>query len=101
MLKKIVATAAATALLGSATWAQAVHTSSHTTTAKSTKTASDGTVGVKSTTKTTACRDAKGKFAKCSSVAASSSSSGQVTKDKSGRCHVASGPKKGQFTKCP
>jgi hypothetical protein len=23
-----------------------------------------------------------------------------VVKDKNGKCHVASGPKKGQFTKC-
>jgi hypothetical protein len=31
----------------------------------------------------------------------SAAAAGGVTKDKNGRCHVASGPKKGQFTKCP
>jgi len=46
------------------------------------------------------CRDAKGKFAKCPPVAAAATAP-TVTKDKNGRCHVASGPKKGQFTKCP
>jgi len=42
------------------------------------------------------CRDAKGKFAKCPPAAAAA-----VTKDAKGKCHMASGPKKGQFTKCP
>lgn len=45
------------------------------------------------------CRDAKGKFTKCPPAAASSSAG--VTKDAKGKCHFASGPKKGQFTKCP
>jgi hypothetical protein len=44
------------------------------------------------------CKDAKGKFTKCPSAAAAA---GGVTKDKNGKCHIASGPKKGQFTKCP
>jgi hypothetical protein len=50
-------------------------------------------------TKPVQCRE-KGKFVKCppKTVAAAT---GGVTKDKNGRCHVASGPKKGQFTKCP
>jgi len=42
------------------------------------------------------CRDAKGKFIKCPTAAALT-----VTKDAKGKCHVASGPKKGAFTKCP
>jgi hypothetical protein len=42
------------------------------------------------------CRDAKGKFAKCPDKTAATG----VTKDAKGKCHVASGPKKGQFTKC-
>ncbi len=45
------------------------------------------------------CRDAKGKFVKCPPAAAASA--GGVTKDAKGKCHIASGPKKGQFTKCP
>ena len=45
------------------------------------------------------CRDAKGKFTKCPPAAAAAAPG--VTKDKNGKCHVASGPKKGQFTKCP
>lgn len=44
------------------------------------------------------CRDAKGKFTKCPPAAAAAAPG--VTKDKNGKCHVASGPKKGQFTKC-
>jgi hypothetical protein len=40
------------------------------------------------------CKDAKGKFMKCPTAPA-------VTKLANGRCQVASGPKKGQFTKCP
>lgn len=39
------------------------------------------------------CKDAKGRFVKCPAVAA-------VTKDAKGKCRVASGPKKGQFTAC-
>jgi len=45
------------------------------------------------------CRDAKGKFTKCPPAAATATPG--VTKDKNGKCHVTSGPKKGQFTKCP
>jgi hypothetical protein len=46
------------------------------------------------------CKDAKGKFTKCPPAAAAAAAGG-VTKDANGKCHVASGPKKGQFTKCP
>jgi hypothetical protein len=46
------------------------------------------------------CRDAKGKFTKCPPAAAAAASS-NITKDAKGKCHFASGPKKGQFTKCP
>jgi len=46
----------------------------------------------------TNCRDAKGKFVKCP---AASTAAAAVTKDAKGKCHFASGPKKGQFTKCP
>lgn len=48
------------------------------------------------------CKDAKGKFVKCPPKAAAPAPvAGGVTKDAKGKCHVASGPKKGQFTKCP
>lgn len=47
------------------------------------------------------CKDAKGKFTKCPPAAAKPAASGGVTKDAKGKCHIASGPKKGQFTKCP
>lgn len=46
------------------------------------------------------CRDAKGKFVKCP-TAAPAATSGNITKDPKGKCHFTSGPKKGQFTKCP
>lgn len=46
------------------------------------------------------CKDAKGRFVKCPPAAAKAATGG-VTKDKNGKCHFASGPKKGQFTKCP
>jgi hypothetical protein len=46
------------------------------------------------------CKDAKGKFIKCPTAAAAPAAGG-VVKDKAGKCHIASGPKKGQFTKCP
>jgi hypothetical protein len=42
------------------------------------------------------CKDAKGRFTKCPQKAPS----GGVSKDAKGKCHIASGPKKGQFTKC-
>jgi hypothetical protein len=45
------------------------------------------------------CKDAKGKFTKCPPPAAAAAPA--VNKDAKGRCHVASGPKKGQLTKCP
>jgi len=43
------------------------------------------------------CKDAKGRFMKCPQKAATTAG---VTKDAKGKCHIASGPKKGQFTKC-
>lgn len=46
-----------------------------------------------------ACRDAKGKFIKC--AASASAPAANVVKDAKGKCHIASGPKKGAFTKCP
>lgn len=52
------------------------------------------------------CKDAKGKFTKCPPAAAAApaatgkATAANVTKDTKGRCHIASGPKKGQFTKC-
>lgn len=46
------------------------------------------------------CKDAKGKFVKCPAAAAHAVPAGGVTKDAKGKCHFASGPKKGQFTKC-
>lgn len=46
------------------------------------------------------CKDAKGKFIKCP-IAAAAPALGGVVKDAKGKCHIASGPKKGQFTKCP
>ena len=45
------------------------------------------------------CRDAKGHFTKCPAAAATPAAN--VTKDAKGKCHIASGPKKGAFTKCP
>ena len=44
------------------------------------------------------CKDAKGKFTKCPPAAAAPAA---FNKDAKGRCHVASGPKKGQLMKCP
>lgn len=41
------------------------------------------------------CHDTAGKFIKCPVVAPA------VVKDKFGKCHVASGPNKGKFAKCP
>jgi len=47
------------------------------------------------------CRDAKGHFMKCgTATAAKASTASNVTKDAKGKCHFASGPKKGRFTKC-
>jgi hypothetical protein len=49
----------------------------------------------------TQCRNPKTKqFIKCPPAAAAAVSGG-VTKDKNGKCHFASGPNKGKFTKCP
>lgn len=50
---------------------------------------------------TAPCKDAKGKFTKCPPAAAKAATTGSITKDAKGKCHIASGPKKGQFTKCP
>lgn len=47
------------------------------------------------------CRDAKGKFIKCADAAKKPSANATGSKKgKDGKCRVASGPKKGQFTKC-
>ena len=53
----------------------------------------------------TQCKDPKtGKFIKCPAPAAkptpTAATKPGVTKDKNGRCHVASGKDKGKFTKC-
>jgi hypothetical protein len=45
------------------------------------------------------CKDAKGKFTKCPPAAAVAAKPA-VTKDAKGKCHFASGPNKGKFTKC-
>lgn len=45
------------------------------------------------------CKDAKGKFTKCPPKEAAAA--GGIVKDSKGKCHIAAGPKKGQFTKCP
>ena len=45
------------------------------------------------------CKDAKGRFIKCPATTAKAATGG-IVKDKNGKCHIASGPKKGQFTKC-
>jgi len=46
------------------------------------------------------CKDAKGKFVKCPDAKPANAVKLGVVKDAKGKCHVASGPKKGQFTKC-
>lgn len=63
----------------------------------------------KAAAKTAQCKDAKGRFAKCSSensvpanpAAVIAGNPAKVNVDKNGKCHVAEGPKKGQFTSCP
>ncbi|WBO21662.1 hypothetical protein [Sphingomonas abietis] len=47
------------------------------------------------------CKDAKGKFTKCPPAATAAAAPAAFNKDAKGRCHVASGPKKGQLMKCP
>jgi hypothetical protein len=42
------------------------------------------------------CNDEKGRFTKCPTAPASAA----AVKGKDGKCRVAAGPKKGQFTKC-
>jgi len=46
------------------------------------------------------CKDAKGRFVKCP-PAAKPAPAGAIVKDAKGKCHIASGPKKGQFISCP
>ena len=46
------------------------------------------------------CKDARGKFVKCPTTPAHLAVVDGVSKDAKGRCHIASGPKKGHFTKC-
>jgi len=49
----------------------------------------------------TQCRNPKTKkFMVCPTPPAAAAAGG-VTKDKNGKCHVASGKDKGKFTKCP
>lgn len=54
--------------------------------------------GVAGSASAAPCKDAKGKFTKCPPAAKAAPAA--VTKDAKGKCHIASGPKKGQFTKC-
>lgn len=44
------------------------------------------------------CKDAQGEFTKCPTAAAAVG--GGVVKDAKGKCHIASGARKGRFTKC-
>ncbi|RVT92909.1 hypothetical protein [Sphingomonas crocodyli] len=53
-----------------------------------------------STTQKAACRNDKGQFIKCAQVTTTSAMA-KVSKDANGKCRYSTGPKKGQFTKCP
>ncbi|TZG25961.1 hypothetical protein [Sphingomonas montanisoli] len=53
-----------------------------------------------STTQKAACRNDKGQFIKCAQVT-NTSTMAKVSKDANGKCRYSTGPKKGQFTKCP
>jgi hypothetical protein len=57
--------------------------------------------GAPALAKAVPCKDAKGKFVKCPPAAAAKAPvAAGVTRDAKGKCHIATGPKKGQFTKC-
>ena len=48
-----------------------------------------------------ACKDAKGKFIRCPPAAhAKGPVKAKVVKGKDGKCRIAAGARKGQFTKC-
>ncbi|RVT90316.1 hypothetical protein [Sphingomonas crocodyli] len=53
-----------------------------------------------STTQKAACRNDKGQFIKCAQVTQTSSMA-KVAKGADGKCRYSTGPKKGQFAKCP
>jgi len=97
-MTKYLLTATAALLLSSAGWAQtaATHTSSH----KVITTSNGKVTSATTTTKTKSCRNDKGQFIACSS-ATKTSVAAMVSKDAAGKCRFTSGPKKGQFTKCP
>lgn len=59
-----------------------------------------GLLGATPVMAASACRDTKGKYIKCPNATAKQASSA-VAKGKDGKCRYQSGPKKGQFTKCP
>jgi len=89
--------AAAALLMSSAAWAQSA---THTQTSSRVTTSGGKVTSATSTTKKATCRNDKGVFVKCSS-SVKTSTRANVTKGSDGRCRFASGPKKGQFTKCP
>jgi len=48
------------------------------------------------------CRDSHGKFIKCPTTAAkTTTTSSGVAKGKDGKCRYTAGPNKGKFAKCP
>jgi len=97
MTKYLFVASAAVALAGSPLLAQAAtHTSSH----KVITTSNGKVTSAMTTTRTKSCRNDKGQFIACSS-ATKTSVAAMVSKDAAGKCRFTSGPKKGQFTKCP
>jgi hypothetical protein len=97
MKNYLYAAAAAMLLTGSTAWAQSATT--HSSTSKVTTTNGKVTSGTK-VAKTASCKNEKGQFIKCSSVAKTSTTT-TITKGADGKCRFAAGPNKGKFTKCP
>ncbi|RZA15109.1 MAG: hypothetical protein EOP02_25325 [Proteobacteria bacterium] len=98
MNKYLGTVAAAILLISSPAWSQAAST--HTSSKTKVTTTNGKVTSATSTTKKTSCRNDKGQFVACSS-SVKTSTKATVTKDRNGKCRWASGPKKGQFTKCP
>lgn len=98
IMKILIGAAAVLTLLASAPvaaqTAAATKSTSHVTT-------SNGKVtSATTTTQKAACRNDKGQFIKCAQVT-NTSTMAKVAKGADGKCRYSTGPKKGQFAKCP
>lgn len=97
-MKTLLGVAAVLTLLAGAP--VAAQTAAATKTTSKVTTSNGKVTSATSTTQKASCRNDKGQFIKCAQVTTTSTTA-KVSKGADGKCRYTTGPKKGQFAKCP